>query len=77
MAQIIPTGLVKQLMFLVKLFHDLTRPGPQKRWFSKGNPLISRKSRLVKYQNLAHLRLALFPNSPFELIVGFYMSAPL
>ena len=28
--------------------HDLTRPHP-KWWFSKGNPLISGKSRLVKY----------------------------
>ena len=33
-------------------YSDLTRPHP-KRWFSKGNPLISRKSSLVKYNNLA------------------------
>ena len=32
-------------------FGDLTRPHP-KWWFSKGNPLISRKSGLVKYYNL-------------------------
>ena len=33
-------------------YSDLTRPHP-KWWFSKGNTLISGKSRLVKYYNLA------------------------
>ena len=33
-------------------YSDLARPHP-KWWFSKGNPLISGKSRLVKYNNLA------------------------
>ena len=33
-------------------YSDLTRPHP-KWWFSKGDPLISGKSRLVKYNNLA------------------------
>ena len=33
-------------------YSDLTRRHP-KWWFSKGNPLISGKSRLVKYYNLA------------------------
>ena len=33
-------------------YSDLTRPHP-KWWFSKGNPLISGKSRSVKYYNLA------------------------
>ena len=33
-------------------YNDLTRPHP-KWWFSKGIPLISGKSRLVKYYNLA------------------------
>ena len=33
-------------------YSDLTWPHP-KSWFSKGNPLISGKSRLVKYYNLA------------------------
>ena len=32
-------------------YNDLTRPHP-KWWFSKGNPIISGKSRLVKYYNL-------------------------
>ena len=35
-------------------YNDLTRPRP-KRWFSKGNPLISRKSRLVKNNNLTRM----------------------
>ena len=35
-------------------YSDLTRPHP-KWWFSKGNPLISGTSRLVKYYNLARL----------------------
>ena len=35
-------------------YSDLTRPHP-KWWFSKGNPLISGKSRLVKYYNLASI----------------------
>ena len=33
-------------------YSDLTRPHT-KWWFSKGNPLISGKPRLVKYYNLA------------------------
>ena len=33
-------------------YNDLTRPISPKWWFSKGNPLISGKSRLVKYYNL-------------------------
>ena len=33
-------------------YSDLTRPHP-KWWHSKGNPLISGKTRLVKYYNLA------------------------
>ena len=33
-------------------YSDLTRPHP-KWWFSEGNPLISGKSGLVKYDNLA------------------------
>ena len=40
-------------------YSDLTRPHP-KWWFSKGNPLISGKSRLVKYYNLARY------NEPLE-----------
>ena len=36
-------------------YSDLTRPIFPKWWFSKGNPLISGKSRLVKYYNLANL----------------------
>ena len=39
---------------LIKLYSDLTRPH-SKWWFSKGNPLISEKPRLVKYYNLARL----------------------
>ena len=35
-------------------YSDLTRPHP-KWWFSKGNPLISGKSRLVNYYNLAKI----------------------
>ena len=35
-------------------YSDLTRPHP-KWWFSKGIPLISGKSRFVKYYNLARL----------------------
>ena len=35
-------------------YSDLTRPHP-KWWFSKGNPVISGKPRLVKYDNLARL----------------------
>ena len=37
-------------------YSDLTRPH-RKWWFSKGNPLISGKSRLVKYYNLARLMI--------------------
>ena len=34
---------------------------PPKRWFSKGNPVISRKSRLVKYDSI-------WPDSWFSLV---------
>ena len=37
-------------------YSDLTRPHP-KWWFSKGIPIISGKSRLVKYYNLARYDL--------------------
>ena len=42
-------------------YSDLTRPHP-KWWFSKGNPLISGKSRLVtvKYYNLARCHVSPF-----------------
>ena len=39
-------------MYIWSNYSDLTRPHP-KWWFSKGIPLISGKSRLVKYYNLA------------------------
>ena len=50
--------------FIWSNYSDLTRPHP-KWWFSKGNPLISGKSRLVKYYNLArfiNFRGCLFPS---------------
>ena len=55
-------------------YSDLTRPHP-KWWFSKGNPLISGKSRLVKYYNLArYSNLIKLPNALqlelFWLVVG-------
>ena len=40
-----------QKKYIWAIYNDLTRPHP-KWWFSKGNPLISGKSRLVKYYNL-------------------------
>ena len=40
-------------------YSDLTRPHP-KWWFSKGKPLISGKSRLVKYYNLTRKNLTNF-----------------
>ena len=40
-----------QCIYFWSNYSDLTRPHP-KWWFSKGNPLISGKSRLVKYYNL-------------------------
>ena len=39
-------------LYIWSNYSDLTRPHP-KWWFSKGNPLISGKPRLVKYNNLA------------------------
>ena len=42
----------EMVSFFWSNYSDLTRPHP-KWWFSKGNPLISVKSRLVKYYNLA------------------------
>ena len=53
---------IKYWKVLVKLVRDLTRPISPKWWFSKGNPLISGKSRLVKYYNLAR-KMVLFQGS--------------
>ena len=47
-------------------YSDLTRPHP-KWWFSKGIPLISGKSRLVKYYNLARV---FFCNEKNTFFVG-------
>ena len=48
-----PNGcLLRGIHFFWSNYSDLTRPHP-KWWFSKGNPLISGKPRLVKYYNLA------------------------
>ncbi len=44
-------GLMDIYIYIWSNYSDLTRPHP-KWWFSKGNPLISGKSRLVKYYNL-------------------------
>ena len=51
--------------FAASNYSDLTRPHP-KWWFSKGNPLISGKSRLVKYYNLARIIPFIFgdPRNP-------------
>ena len=54
-------------IFFWSNYSDLTRPHP-KWWFSKGNPLISGKSRLVKYYNLTRFswcpRHCFFTGSP-------------
>ena len=53
-------------MYLVKFHRDLTRPlGPQMVVKSKGDPLISGKSRLVKYDNLARCMYSLFYKDVF------------
>ena len=40
------------VVFIWSNYSDLTRPISPKWWFSKGNPLISGKSRLVKYYSI-------------------------
>ena len=47
-----PTPRCGWVDIILSNYSDLTRPHP-KWWFSNGNPLISGKSRLVKYYNLA------------------------
>ena len=47
-------GDKKKVTYIWSNYSDLTRPHP-KWWFSKGNSLISGKSRLVKYYNLARV----------------------
>ena len=44
--------ILRRWIYFWSNYSDLTRPHP-KWWFSKGNPLISGKPRLVKYYNLA------------------------
>ena len=40
---VLETSNISNIVYLVKLARDLTRPHP-KWWFSKGSPLISGKS---------------------------------
>ena len=49
-------------------YSDLTRPHPNGGlvWFSKGNPLISEESRLVKYYNLARNLPSYRPGAGFN-----------
>ena len=56
---------------IIATSHDLTL----RWWFSKGNPLISGKSRLVKYCNLA--RFFLSPLPLCHLPTACYLSWPL
>ena len=49
--------------FIWSNYSDLTRPHP-KWWLSKENPLISGKSRLVKYYDLARYHLPFLPWVP-------------
>ena len=51
-------------------YGDLIETGPKDGWCSK-------KSALEVSPNMDPYYEALFPNSSFELIVGFYMWAPL
>ena len=51
--------------FIWSNYSNLTRPHP-KWWFSNGIPLISGKSELVKYYNLARSIYMGFCNKPFE-----------
>ena len=59
-------GLMAGLIFRDKQvwskYSDLTRPISPKWWFSKGHPLISGKTRLVKYYNLARSRWLITPD---------------
>ena len=59
-------------------YSDLTRPH-LKWWFSKGKPLISGKSRLVKYYNLARndVFFCFFPERVGETIKMNFGLSPL
>ena len=52
-------------------YSDLTRPHP-KWWFSKGNPLISGKPRLVKYYNLARSTVRRLQSQPWGLLIFYW-----
>ena len=57
-------------------YSDLTRPHP-KWWFSKGNPLISGKPRLVEYYNLArYIYIYTYLYILYCLIKGFNSTIP-
>ena len=62
------------LPYIWSNYSDLTRPISPKWWFSKGNPLISGKSRLVKYYNLARYIpvLGLLWQSSLHLLMFIY-----
>ena len=64
-------GIYKYIyIYIWSNYSDLTRPHP-KWWFSKGNPLISGKSRLVKYYNLGrYIYIYIFFFSRSEGLLG-------
>ena len=53
-------------------YSDLTRPHP-KWWFSKGNPLISGKPRLVKYNTLASNSPRLIGGTPTKFTTDDFL----
>ena len=55
-----PTTKCFGITYVWSNYSDLTRPHP-KWWFSKGNPLISGKPRLVKYYSMHWVVLAAGP----------------
>ena len=57
---------------IITTSHDLT-PNGSKWWFSKGNPLISGKPRLVKYYNLARSSSSSSPSSPSQVQSALHM----
>ena len=58
-------GFQVYILYIRSNYSDLTRPFSPKWWFSKGNPFISGKSRLVKYDSI-------WPDNICSLITQIY-----
>ncbi len=69
------TPKIKEAGQIIATSHDLT-PNGGLVWFSKGNPLNSGKSRLVKYYNLARRKIPILADSSSNWLTNLPLITP-